>query len=91
MSAAAPAPAVPVPVRRNVPKGFVRTPHSWFLQLPKQCTYTEYVCLGVVLAATIGWQRNTAVLSTKQFMDAANVSRRAVEMACTYSEFLCFR
>jgi DNA-binding transcriptional ArsR family regulator len=62
-------------------RGFCRTPHSFFLRLPRELTYTELVCVGLILDATVGWQRDRAWIPIRQFQEVANKSRRAVEEA----------
>lgn len=61
------------PNRRQVARGFCRVGHSFFL-LARELTYSEHVCLGLVLDSTVGWQRDRAPIGMEQFADVANVS-----------------
>ncbi len=55
-------------------------PNSYF-ELQAKLTKTEYVCLGVMIEATIGWNRQRAEISHKKFMRVAGVGYDEVSSA----------
>jgi hypothetical protein len=77
------APATPHPIQKQAKKpssGWVKTPLGYF-ELAQILSYTQFVCLGVILRWTYGWDRASAPISLLTFVNTAGVTRQAVEMA----------
>jgi hypothetical protein len=77
------APATAPPKQRRAKKsgsGWVKTPLGYF-ELSQILSYTQFVCMGVILRWTFGWDRASARISLWTFINTAGVSRQAVEMA----------
>ncbi len=62
-------------------RGFCRTPHSYFQELPACVTRSVWLVVGMVLDETVGWQDEWATLSVEDFMRDTGLSRRAVQEA----------
>ncbi len=76
MSASAAAVPTPKPAKKTG-LGWVRTPLAYF-ELAQILTYTEFVCLGLILRWTFGWDRPSAIISLWTFINTTGVTRQAV-------------
>lgn len=64
------------------PDDFVQVPHTYFRQLPRACTHAEWVCVGVILAASAGRvERPRVELRVEDFTRGTGLAERTVQQA----------
>ncbi len=86
MSAAAAVTRKPVTSERDETKpksksGFTQVPNEFFDRLPRCTTPAEYLCLGIILRQTAGFQREEAEITVAQYERMTGLSERSVYLA----------